>query len=161
MYSRTLITTLLSGLIVMGTASVASALESNVPVVLAASSLERADTLYQQGRLQHSKGNLEDAIALYTESLALNPELVEAYSARAGALGSLEDYDGAIADYSTAIALDDELAAAYGGRGWAQYLNGDLDAGVEDLWQAAQLFRAQNQTEQYFKTLAIIKVLAP
>ena len=86
---------------------------------------------------------------------------MEAYSARAGAFGSLEAYDAAIEDYSTAITLDEDLAAAYGGRGWALYLKGDLNAGVEDLWTAAQLFLEQDQTEQYFKTLEIIENLAP
>ncbi|MEM0980786.1 MAG: tetratricopeptide repeat protein [Cyanobacteria bacterium P01_H01_bin.58] len=83
------------------------------------------------------------------------------YSARAGALGILEEYEEAIADYTAAIELDENLAAAYGGRGWAYYLKGDLDAGVEDFWRAAQIFHAQNQSEQYYKTLAIIKGLAP
>lgn len=161
MYSRKLFAVTLSSLFVIGTVSLLPTTAAAITLPLASSHLAQAETLYRQGRLQHAKGNLEAAIALYSESLDLNAESVEVYSARAGALGSLEEYDAAIEDYSSAIALDEDLAAAYGGRGWAFYLKGDLDAGVEDLWTAAELFREQNQTEQYFKTLAIIEELAP
>ena len=161
MYPRTLITATLSGLLVIGTASLSSATAMAAGFPLTSSQLEQAELLYRQGLSQHAKGNFEAAINLYTESLDLNPASVETYSARAGALGNLEEYDAAILDYSAAIALDEDLAAAYGGRGWALYLKGELDAGVDDLWIAAQLFQEQNQTEQYFKTLAIIEQLAP
>jgi tetratricopeptide (TPR) repeat protein len=159
MYSRTLIATI-TGLLVMGTAALAEASELQPPTPLVAST-EAADILYRQGVLQYEKGNLEAAIALYTDALALNPDSAVTYSARAGAYGRLKDYEAAIADYTAAIALDDDLAPAYGGRGLAKTLEGDLNAGVADLWTAAQLFREQDQVEQYYKTLAIIENVAP
>ena len=120
-----------------------------------------AETLYRQGVLQYQKGDLEAAIALYTQALTLDPDAVTIYSARAGALGQLEEYEAAISDYSTAIALDETLAAAYGGRGLARSLKGEINAGVQDLWIAAQLFREQDKIDQYFETLAIIEGIAP
>ncbi|MGF1458920.1 MAG: tetratricopeptide repeat protein [Leptolyngbyaceae cyanobacterium] len=128
---------------------------------IASSAQIQAETYYRQGVLQYEKGHLEAAIALYSEAIRLNPALAVAYSARAGALGNQENYDAAIADYNAAIALDDELAAAYGGRGLARALKGELTPGVQDLWTAAQLFRQQEQLEQYFKTLSIIQKIAP
>jgi tetratricopeptide (TPR) repeat protein len=160
MNPRSLLLTTLSGLLTCGALSLIGMKPAAATPVLV-SSQQQAETLYNQGILQHEKGNLEAAIALYTDSLELNPESVETYSARAGAWGNLEEYDAAIEDYSAAIELDDNFAPAYGGRGLALSLKGELNAGVEDLWTAAQLFREQNQVEQYFKTLAIIESLAP
>lgn len=160
MFSRLLIAAAVTGCLVTGTAALAIASEP-LPSQNLASTASEAETLYRQGVLQYEKGNLEAAIALYTESLALNPASPETYSARAGAYGNLKDYEAAIADYSAAIDLDEDLAPAYGGRGLAKALQGELNEGVHDLWTAAQLFRAQNQVEQYYKTLAIIEGVAP
>jgi tetratricopeptide (TPR) repeat protein len=161
MYTRTLISTAIIGLLVIGTASLSLATEPRQASIVASSSVEEAESLYRQGMLQYEKGNIEEAIDLYTDSLELNPDSPEAYSARAGAWGILKEYEAAIADYSAAIDLDDTLAPAYGGRGLAKTLKGQLDEGVHDLWTAAQLFREQNQVEQYYKTLAIIEGVAP
>lgn len=144
-----------------GAATVSFAGEPEKSPEMTVSPDSEAETLYRQGILQHKKGNFEAAIDLYTDSLALNPESAETLSARAGAWGQLEDYEAAIEDYSAAIDLDEELAPAYGGRGFAKTLEGDLDEGVDDLWTAAQLFREQNQIEQYYKTLSIIQRVAP
>ena len=160
MYSRILISTTITGLLVIGTAALSIATEPQTSETVD-SSIEEAASLYRQGMLQHEKGNLEAAIALYTDSLALNPASAETYSARAGAYGNLKEYEAAIADYTAAIDLDADLAPAYGGRGFAKTLKGELDEGVEDLWTAAQLFREQNQVEQYYQTLSIIESVAP
>ena len=161
MYTRTLISAAVTGLLVMGTATLSVASESRSTSVIASSPVEEAETLYRQGMLQYEKGNFEAAIDLYTDSLELNPDSPEAYSARAGAWGVLKEYEAAIEDYSAAIDLDETLAPAYGGRGLAKTLKGELDEGVDDLWTAAQLFREQNQVEQYYKTLSIIEGVAP
>jgi tetratricopeptide (TPR) repeat protein len=161
MYTRTLISAAATGLLVIGTATLSIAAESRPTFVTAASPVDEAETLYRQGILQYEKGNLEAAISLYTDSLELNPDSPETYSARAGAWGVLKEYEAAIADYSAAIDLDDTLAPAYGGRGLAKALKGELDEGVDDLWTAAQLFRDQNQVEQYYQTLSIIQGVAP
>ncbi|NEQ46868.1 MAG: tetratricopeptide repeat protein [Leptolyngbya sp. SIOISBB] len=158
---QALISVAMSGGLLLGamTAAVASPNESSEQLLL--SRREQAQTLYQQGVLQYEKGDLEAAIALYTESLELDPNSAITYSARAGAWGQQGDNTAAIADYSAAIAIDDDLAAAYGGRGLALSLEGDYTSGVNDLWTAAQLFRQQNQLAQYTRTLNIIKNIAP
>lgn len=161
MYFRALTSaTVLGGLLVSSTvAAVASPTEPSEQLHL--SRQVQARTLYQQGVLQYEKGNLEAAIALYTESLGLDPSSATTYSARAGIWGRQGNHAAAIADYSMAIAIDDDLAAAYGGRGLALSLAGDYTNGVHDLWTAAQLFRQQNQLAQYTRTLNIIKNIAP
>lgn len=122
---------------------------------------DQAETLLHQGLLLAAKGRLEEAVDQYSEALALNPEMLEAYAARGGALGALEDYEGAIADYTAVIELDPEAAAAYGGRGLARYRSGETDAGVDDLWHAAQLFASQDNMNDYHRMLSIIRRLDP
>lgn len=161
MCSRILIISgmLAGGLLWGGSAALAES--PATPAQAESSRLAEAETLYRQGLLQYEKGNLDEAIALYTDALKLNPNSAKAYSARAGALGKQENYAAAIEDYSAAIAIDEDLAAAYGGRGLALSLEGEMTAGVDDLWTAAQLFREQEKIEEYFQTLAIIESIAP
>jgi tetratricopeptide (TPR) repeat protein len=121
---------------------------------------DRAQEHFRQGQRHHSKGNLKAAIEQYSAAIKLNPEFVNAYVARGGIFGALEEYPAAIEDYSNAIALSPELAGAYGGRGLARFRNGDNE-GVQDLWQAAQLYREQDKMNDYFRTLAIIQRLDP
>jgi tetratricopeptide (TPR) repeat protein len=124
-------------------------------------SLDDAESYFSQGRFQHQKGNLEAAIALYTEALTMATDHLLAYTSRAGAYGALADYEAAIADYTAALELDPELAAAYGGRGVARYYLADIEGSVTDLWQAAQLYRAQGDDASYFTTLDILSGVAP
>jgi tetratricopeptide (TPR) repeat protein len=125
-----------------------------------AAAQDAAQQHFQQGRRHYSKGNYKAAIEQYSAAIKLDPEFTNAYIARGGALGALEEYAAAIDDYTVAIGLDPELAGAYGGRGLARFRNGD-DAGVEDLWHAAQLYREQEKMNDYFRTLSVIQRLDP
>ena len=160
MYSQTLISLALVGGLLFGTTATAWASDQETSEQLLSRQVQ-AQSLYRQGVLQYEKGALDAAIALYTESIELDPSSAIVYSARAGAWGQQGDNVAAIADYNAAIAIDDELAAAYGGRGLALSLEGDYTNGVNDLWTAAQLFRQQDQLSQYTRTLNIIKNIAP
>lgn len=131
------------------------------PTAVVTPTLEDAESYFSQGRFQHEKGNLEAAIALYTEALAMESDYLLAYASRAGAYGALAEYDAAISDYTSALELDPELAAAYGGRGVARYYLEDINGSVADLWQAAQLYRAQGDEVSYFVTLDLLSGVAP
>jgi tetratricopeptide (TPR) repeat protein len=133
--------------------------ETNNSAPIAANQ-DQAEQHFQQGQLHYSKGNLKAAIEQYSAAIKLDPAFINAYIARGGALGVLEDYSAAIEDYTIAINLDPDLAGAYGGRGLARFRNGD-DEGVQDLWHAAQLYREQEKMNEYFRTLSIIQRLDP
>lgn len=135
--------------------------QSTAPIGRSLSGQERAGQFFRQGQLSYEKGHYEAAIDRYSEAIDLNPDYIAAYAARGRVLGIMEDYAGAIADYTSVIDLDPELAAAYGGRGLARVRNGEMQAGIEDLWQAAQLFDNQGQRSSYFRTIQIISRLAP
>lgn len=123
--------------------------------------LAQAEEWFEQGQVSYEAGEFETALNQYSEAIALNATHVKAYASRASVLGILEDYEGAIADYTTAIGLEPDFAVAYGGRGYAQALKGDLTAASEDLWEAAQLFKGQEDMDNYLKILALLGQLAP
>ena len=107
------------------------------------------NSTFSRGRRHYSKGNYKAAIEQYSTAIKLDSEFVNAYVARGGALGALEEYPAAIEDYTAAINLDPELAGAYGGRGLARFRNGD-EAGIEDLWQAAPNVPCPRKDERLF-----------
>ena len=98
-----------------------------------------------QGGLDSAKTEAErqklydDAITRYTEAIALNPELTEAYSNRGVAYRNTGDFAAAIADYSKAIDLDPEDARFYHGRGFAYFTTGDFAAAIADYSKAIDL----------------------
>ena len=56
------------------------------------------------------KGDLDQAIADYTQAIALDPKYAVAYNNRGIAYCDKGDLDQAIADYTQAIALDPKYA---------------------------------------------------
>ena len=86
-----------------------------------------------------NREDYQGAIEGFNQSLALNPQLVEAYSGRGVAYWSLGDIDCAIADFDHAIALDPDYALAYGNRGLAHLNEGEIDTAIQVLTQAIDL----------------------
>jgi tetratricopeptide (TPR) repeat protein len=79
----------------------------------------RAEAAYNNGWELSGQDRLEDAVAAYSEAIALDPDtgiVAQAYVNRSRVLGDLGRFDEAIADATAAIALDPEtdiLAVAY------------------------------------------------
>lgn len=77
-------------------------------------------------------GDLAQAIADYTEAIAIDPDYAEAYSNRGNAYGAAGDFDRAIADYNEAIRILPTYAAAYTNRGHAYAAKKDLELAIAD-----------------------------
>lgn len=141
----------------------------SAPLLLACGSSEpvsesdqqSAQALLSTGQLLYAEGDTANALLNYREAIDLNPNSAIAHANRAGLFAAQQNYPKAIADYNCAIALDPELAGAYGGRGLARHYNGDTRSGVDDLWQAAQLFRDQGRMSDFYATISVIQRLAP
>ncbi|MCX7429197.1 MAG: tetratricopeptide repeat protein [Planctomycetia bacterium] len=84
-------------------------------------------------------GDLDEAIADFTEAIRLDPEHAKTYCVRGVAYARKGDYDQAIADYTEAIRLDPKDWAAYGGRGIAYQWKHDYDQAIADFTEALQI----------------------
>jgi tetratricopeptide (TPR) repeat protein len=79
-----------------------------------------------------AKGDLDRAIADYTEAIRLDTKYAVAYYNRAIAYKAKGNLDRAIADYNQAIRLNPNDALAYDYRGYAYQAQGDLDRAIAD-----------------------------
>jgi tetratricopeptide (TPR) repeat protein len=95
---------------------------------------------FQRASAEHTKGDLDAAIADYTQAIELLPNPSNAYINRGSDKGDKGDWDGAIADYTKAISFNDAFTfAAYQGRGLAKYHEKDFDGAIADYTKAIQL----------------------
>jgi tetratricopeptide (TPR) repeat protein len=92
-----------------------------------------------RGFVLASQGELEGAIADYTEAIRLEPDFVDAYYNRGSARYTQGDLEGAIADLNQTIVLEPEYALAYIGRGIAHQAAGDLQNAIADFDEAIRL----------------------
>lgn len=92
-----------------------------------------------RGNVRVSQNHLEEALADYTQAIALAPHEPDPYLNRGAALEGLGRWDAAIADYDQVLALSPKDAAAYNNRGNAKAGLGQWEAAVADYQQATQL----------------------
>lgn len=79
-----------------------------------------ADAYNTRGMIRLGKGDLDLAIADFTEAIRLNPKLAVAYDNRGAAWGREREYAKSIADYSAAIRVDPKLVNAWNDRAWEE-----------------------------------------
>lgn len=108
---------------------------------LAGALLPSSDAIehFDRGVENHQQGNYELAIEEYTEAIALDPELAEAYFNRGSAYSDIDEIDRAIADYGQVIVLLPQDAEAYLNRGGAYGVAGQLDRAISDLNRSIQI----------------------
>jgi tetratricopeptide (TPR) repeat protein len=95
-----------------------------------------------RGVAYQAQGDLDHAMADFTESLRADPTYARAYYNRGVIWYRKRDPDRAIADYSEAIRLDpksDKTAYAYINRGTIWVEKGELDRAIADFDQAIRL----------------------
>jgi tetratricopeptide (TPR) repeat protein len=73
---------------------------------------ETAEDFLDQGVRATGRGDLENAIADYTEALRLNPDYALAYNNRGDAYYNQGRYDQAIEDYTAALRIDPNFTLA-------------------------------------------------
>lgn len=99
---------------------------------------------YQRGETRLRKGDLDGAIADFTQAVKLDPGMARAYAGRGEARYYKKDFDGAIAGYSEALELFDfsESVEFYSTvhvkRGLARIGKGDSKGAMADLTEAIQ-----------------------
>lgn len=99
----------------------------------------RAAELVNRGVDCWQSGNLDQAIALYSEAIAIDPTASDAYYNRGTAHGEKGDHDAAIADYTTALEFKPGYAAVadiYYNRALAYGKKGKDELAIADYTQA-------------------------
>ncbi len=105
-----------------------------------------AYTEFYKGLTCQNREQYNQAIEHYTETLKLNPLMVEVYYDRGNvyyskgdANGNDSDYDNAIEDFTRAIQFKPDFAGAYTNRGNAYVKKRNYDRGIEDHNKAIEL----------------------
>jgi lipoprotein NlpI len=98
-----------------------------------------AALFYHRGHEYKTKGDLDHAIADYSEAIRLDPKDADAYNNRGNVYLDKGDLDRAMADYTEAIGLDPKYAVAYYNRGIMYRKKGDLDRAMADYTEAIRL----------------------
>ena len=112
---------------------------SNLLRVGGLTSASRNDALYNRGLAYKIQGDLDRAIADYTEAVRLNPRDFDSLNNRANAYIATDRFDLAIADFTTILQLQPQYGAAYRNRALARAIKGDLAGARSDLQQSIRL----------------------
>lgn len=107
------------------------------------SSNTNAVTYYNRGLEFQRKGNIDKAIADYTQAIRHDPSYTQAYNYRGFAYYNKNEYDRAIADFSLAIRLAPKNSFAYNFRGSAYAMKGDYELAIAD-WEAVLSIDPEN-----------------
>ena len=94
---------------------------------------------FRRGNRHYHAGEYEDAVAEYTQAIALDSNIAAAYYNRGVAYIKLGKYAEAVGDLTQAIALDPQDAVAYNNRGIAYRNLGKYAEAIADYTQAIAL----------------------
>ncbi len=101
--------------------------------IAACSGSSPAQPLLNAGLVLEDEGDLEGAIASYTQAIERDDRYIPAYRQRAVAYVELGRPDLAVEDYTQILSIDDEDSLAMAGRGQAYTAAGMLDLAIADL----------------------------
>lgn len=94
---------------------------------------------FNQGLTHMDAGQLDRACEAFSLAIALDPDCIDAYVARAEARAELEDLEGAIADFSRALDLRPDDEELFYDRAHARLAQGDLQGAIADYTRALEL----------------------
>jgi tetratricopeptide (TPR) repeat protein len=92
-----------------------------------------------RGDAYGAKGDLDHALAAYSEAIRLDPKYAPAYADRSLSYRAKGDLARALVDANAAITLDPRLAAAYNSRGAVHFTAHDNDLAIADFAEAIRL----------------------
>jgi WD40 repeat protein len=102
-------------------------------------SLKSAEVLFNIGNTKFSSGNIEGALANFSESIKLNPNSPNAFFNRGNVKYILGDKQGAINDYSEAIRINPQFFDAWYGRGVSKFDLRDFQGAFIDHNEAIRI----------------------
>jgi tetratricopeptide (TPR) repeat protein len=100
---------------------------------------QNVENILERATIAYDNKNYKEAIALYDQVIALDPNNARAYNNRGIAYANLSNYEKAITDYTEAIKLDPNYAEAYNNRGDAYYYLNNYKQAIADYTQAIKI----------------------
>jgi tetratricopeptide (TPR) repeat protein len=111
-----------------------------------------------RGLARRQLNDFKGAMADYDTAISLNPFSALAYHNRAFLKNKMDDWRGALADCNKAISLNPYLSNAYSLRSVLKYFNlNDQSGGLQDLRQAARLYRAEGRIQKFQECVKTMK----
>lgn len=120
---------------------------------------ESASIYYLRGKVRRELKDYQGAISDFTQAIERKPDYVDAYNNRGIIYDDLKDYQKAIADYNRAIQIQPDYAHAYYNLGQSYRALGEKQKALESYQKAAELYKQQENTEDYQDALERISEL--
>jgi tetratricopeptide (TPR) repeat protein len=99
----------------------------------------RSDRVMSQAYWRYNRGQVAEAIPLFSTAVAINPENAAAYNMRGHAYADMGDFELALDDYDEVVAQYPDYAWVYKDRGDAHLALGELSAALADYDQVIHL----------------------